>query len=423
MADFDLDMQILDTLQQLGISPSSEHIHSHQEADFQDSDEPLPWKVQINTRCDEIATDYLRQQSRPTTKVPFLPATKVALVVDDITITGRIPAQIRHHCGATFQYNQRSQIQHLQKIHQWTKSQLESVDWDTFHTATNKKASFGNQHFILRWANHILPLMERHHRWNITASSECPSACGGDEDETHLIRCPHPARQPPRTSLHAALVATFDQRHVDPWLRQILLSFLALSDPSICYNLDALTHPYRRLLEDQSSLGAESLYFGYFHKSWVRLQHAYLRSQDLPCERRQARTLVTTWAQLFQTTARAQWDIRNAHLHEAAEGQRPHSETLLRITASELYDDIENLSPRDRASVFQNMTLIQRLATPVVHLHAWVKFAKPVIAYIKTHALPPTGNTDIRDFFRPLQNHAPPTGRPPGHPSRRRRSL
>jgi hypothetical protein len=149
MADFDLDMQILDTLTQLGISPSSEHIHSHQDETLRDSDEPIPWKVQIDSRCDEIATDYLQQQSQPTRKVPFLPATTVALVVEDTTITGRIPAHLRHHCGTTFKYNQRSQLQHLQKTHQWTKRQLSSVDWKTFDSATNKKASFGNQHFIL----------------------------------------------------------------------------------------------------------------------------------------------------------------------------------------------------------------------------------------------------------------------------------
>jgi hypothetical protein len=224
---------------------------------------------------------------------------------------------------------------------------------------------------------------------------------------------PTPGASGPRTSLHASLVASFDRRNADPWLRQILFSFLALSDPSISYNLDALTHPYRCLLENQSLLGAESMYFGYFHTSWVRLQPAYLRSQGLPCERRQAQTLVTTWAQLFQTTARAQWDIRNHHLHEATEGQKPHAETLLRITASELYDDIAGLSRRDRESVFQNMTLAQRLATPPAHLCVWVNFAKPILAYIKKHALPPTANTDIRDFFRPPpQPHAQPARTP-----------
>ena len=299
ISDFDLDMQILDTLQQLGITPKAEHVHSHQEEALQADGEPLPWAVQINTRCDEIATDYLRRQSTPVTTVPFLPASKVAVVVNDITLNGRIPSHIRHHCGARLEHNKRSQLQHLQKIHHWTESQLDSVDWDTFHTTTNSKASFGTQHFLLRWANQILPLMERQHRWGLAASGDCPSGCGGDEDEPHLLRCPHLARQPPRTSLHKALVATFNSRHADPWLRQILLSFLALCDPSIQYNLAPLTPPYQRLLAQQSALGAESLFYGYFHKSWVRLQHNYLCSQSLPCEQRQAKSLVATWAHLL----------------------------------------------------------------------------------------------------------------------------
>jgi hypothetical protein len=102
LSDFDLDLQIRDTLHQLRITPRSEHIHSHQEATLQQQGEDLPWKVQINSRCDEIATDYLRRQSQPVTQVPFLPASKVALVVNGTTITSRIPSQLRHHCSSTF---------------------------------------------------------------------------------------------------------------------------------------------------------------------------------------------------------------------------------------------------------------------------------------------------------------------------------
>jgi hypothetical protein len=58
-------------------------------------------------------------------------------------------------------------------------------------------------------------------------------------------------------------------------------------------NGDLNVPPYRRLLEKQSVLGADSLAYGYFHQSWVPIQQAYLCSQGLPCDRRQAQTLVT----------------------------------------------------------------------------------------------------------------------------------
>jgi hypothetical protein len=335
-------------------------------------------------------------------------------VVNGTTITSRIPSELRHHCSSTFQYNERSQLQHLQKIHMWTKAQLESVAWDVFHAATNQKASFGHQHFLLRWANHILPLMERQHCWGLAASGECPSACGCNEDEPHLLRCPHPARQTPRTSLYQSLVATFRPHHADPWLRQILLSFLALCDPSVTYNLDALTEPYRRLLEHQSALGAESLAYGHFHQSWVSIQQNYLRSQDLPCDRRQATTLVTKWAQLFQKSARDQWEVRNGHLHDSIEDQNPHADTLLRLTVKQLYEDMDSLPAKDQEAVFGDITLEDRLVLPPIQLRDWILFAKPVISYIKKHAH--QDNTDIRDFFLPQQPHPAPPGRPPGRP-------
>jgi hypothetical protein len=262
--------------------------------------------------------------------------------------------------------------------------------------------------------------MERQHLWGLAASAECPSACGGNEDEAHLLRCPHPARQSPRAALYHSLTATFRPHHADPWLRQILLSFLALFDPSITYNLDALTAPYSRLLDLQSALGAESLAYGHFHQSWVSLQQNYLSSQGHPCDRRQAKTLVTKWAQLFQKAAREQWAVRNGHLHDTLVDQNPHAETLLRLTVKQLYADMASLPSTDQEAIFGDITLEARLALPPQHLQDWVLFAKPVISYIKKQAhLRPAANTDIRDFFLPMQGHQAPPGRPPGRPRRR----
>ncbi len=186
----------------------------------------------------------------------------------------------------------------------------------------------------------------------------------------------------------------------------------------IQYNLALLTPPYQRCLAQQSALGAESLFYGYFHKSWVRLQHNYLCSQSLPCERHQAKALVATWALLFQTTARAQWDIRNRHLHDAVDAAQPHKEVLLRLTAQKLYDALDIVSSRDKDAIFQNLTLAQRLESPYAHLQAWVQFAKPVLSYVLKHGRRrPAGNTDIRDFFQPILPLPYPPGRPPGLPS------
>jgi hypothetical protein len=113
ISNFDLDLKIRDTLKQVQISPSVKHVHIHQEDALQQQGEPLPWKVQIKSCCDEIATNYLRHQSQPVTKLTFLPASTIAVVVNSTTLTSRIPSQLHHHCSSTFQYKGRSQLQHL----------------------------------------------------------------------------------------------------------------------------------------------------------------------------------------------------------------------------------------------------------------------------------------------------------------------
>jgi hypothetical protein len=96
------------------------------------------------------------------------------------------------------------------------------------------------------------------------------------------------------------LRATSRAHDADPWLGQILSSILASFNPDITYNLTTLTQPYKDLVLAQSLLGPDSLFYGYFHHSWVCLQEAYLRKLDWPHDQNQARLLVEKWAHLFQ---------------------------------------------------------------------------------------------------------------------------
>jgi hypothetical protein len=90
-ADFDLDMQISDTLRQLNIRTRDEHICSHQDDDPTQQEGRLSWKVQIYSRCDVIATDHFRRQTKPALLVPFLQASRVSMAVNKRTITSKLP--------------------------------------------------------------------------------------------------------------------------------------------------------------------------------------------------------------------------------------------------------------------------------------------------------------------------------------------
>jgi hypothetical protein len=415
-AEFDIDMQIRDTLIQLNIRTSDEHIHSHQADDPIDPDDaPVPWKTQLNSRCDTLATAHLRRQSKPTILAPFLPASRVALTIKQRSITNKLPTQIRHICGSSLPYtHQQSQVQHMCRIHNWDTAQFHSIDWTAFNSITNVKSSFPNRLFLIRWVNHILPLLHRQFRFKLSPSANCPSDCGCvAETEHHLLRCPHPDRKALHLHSLPALHTINNQHNADPWLRQILLSILSNFDPAITFNLTTLTPPYRALIRAQAALGADALFYGFFHRSWVALQHAYLKRLGHPRERNQARHLIELWGNHFQTAARAQWTARNSHLHDSDGSAIPYARTLLLAEVRHIYSSHDRLLFHDRAAVYQSLTLEERLAFSTPRLKRWITHVTPIlkISIRQANARPP-GNRDIRDFFafgRPPDGNTPST--------------
>jgi hypothetical protein len=408
ISDFDIDMELRDTLHQLRLRSVDEHIHSHQEhtspADL------IPWKTQINSRCDALATAHLRRQTQPSVRVPFLPASTAMFELHQRTITRALPSQTRHICGSTLPYtNDRSQLQHLCRIHDWTYDEFHQIDWAVFDSITNKKASFPNRLFLIKWLNNILPLQARQHHMHLTPSASCPSECGClFEDEAHLLRCPHPDR----CSIYPKLVLTlrilFQKHHVDPWLRQLLFSSIADAHPATPFNLTALTPQYRTLAANQANLGTSALFFGFFHTDWIRLQDDYLRSQHKPTERNQSRHAIELIAMHFQATARAQWDARNLHLHETHDAQLPFIRTVACQETSLIYGQLDTLLPLDRPAITQGISLPDRLEHSTKRLKHWLRRTRPLFKFSQRQAKQRPAHThDIRSYFH--------TGRPPGH--------
>jgi hypothetical protein len=402
-ADFDIDMQIRDTLTELRIRTSDEHIHSHQADDPTTlEDQSIPWKTQLNFRCDALATDHLQQQSKPTLLVPFLPGSRVTLSIKARTITSKLPAQIRHIGGSSLPYtNHRSQVQHMCRIHAWSTAQFHSVDWTLFHSITNVKSSFPNRLFTIRWVNHILPLLQRQFRFGLSPLAACPSDCGClAETESHLLRCSHPDRGALHTSSSIAIRSLCQRHKADPWLRQILFSIISNFDPTVTFNLTTLTQPYRDLIRAQAALGANALFYGFFHHSWVDLQHDYLGRLGLPRDRNQARHLFDLLGHHFQSVARGQWTLRNSHLHDSTAGTIPYARTLLLAEVRHIYSASDLLLFHDRDAVYQSISLEDRLDFSDQRLKRWITHITPIlkISIRQAHDRPP-GNRDIRDFF------------------------
>eukprot|EP00957_Ditylum_brightwellii_P075060 5703698-Ditylum_brightwellii.AAC.1 len=85
-ADFDVQLQIEDTLKQLGIRWHTEHVKGHQ------SVPDLLWEAKLNNRADELATEAKLDITTmlPTQRQPQYPAAQTHLTIDNKNITRKI---------------------------------------------------------------------------------------------------------------------------------------------------------------------------------------------------------------------------------------------------------------------------------------------------------------------------------------------
>ena len=92
-SEADVAAGITDTLQTLQLNIRFQHVYSHPKKHHHYT--TLSWDETLNTRCDELATQYLDEATTPKPLVPFIPASKAQLQVQGTTITHRhIPLQL-----------------------------------------------------------------------------------------------------------------------------------------------------------------------------------------------------------------------------------------------------------------------------------------------------------------------------------------
>jgi hypothetical protein len=132
-SDIDVEMQIMDTLRLLAISLTYIHVKGHQDdtpalQNPNSPKTPLSRPAVLNIECDRIATSALL--TAPTAPVvTFLPASKVTLSVDGITVTRKLPRIIRKIVGRS------SQLASFTRRYGWTSTQFDQIDWPMYRNA------------------------------------------------------------------------------------------------------------------------------------------------------------------------------------------------------------------------------------------------------------------------------------------------
>ena len=361
LSEADVELQIVDTIQQLNADPLYMHVKSHPDETIPVKE--LPWNSQLNVKCDEKASEKLKNlEVKP--RVTTLPASKIMLSINNTTITHHQASQIRRA------YSKASSKEYLSHHHQW-KNQFETIDWETVH-ATYKKMPFHMKLFVTKWVNKILPLNQRRFKWNLFPTPMCPSWCQQLENEQHLLTCNHQARQSHNTAFSKILTQNMKTLNIDPYLQEIIQTYLERLYK--CQNTKNIH--YNKIYEKQYAIGKYSIFYGLLTQDWVHQQNKYLYYIGKDTKKNQAQYAIKKIIKLCWDYVYEVWLLRNTHQHDTKEMPMNFKKIQLLQEIKDLYAMKTQMLSADR-DIFSK-DIKEREHHTIMQLQEYKKFAKQI---------------------------------------------
>ena len=151
----------------------------------------------------------------------------------------------------------------------------------------------------------------------------------------------------------------------------------------------------------QSSIGTDSIFFGFFSSNWYSIQHRYLQSCSLPSDANQANNAINSFLQATLIQVHEVWLLRNAHLH-GTDPLRKHSYVHLHLLAKiqELYACAPLVLAADR-DIF-SYPFERRQDQSTAALQAYYNWAKPMVDKSILEA------TELGSHFCRIDSYFPP---------------
>jgi hypothetical protein len=247
------------------------HIKGHQDQINNISD--LPFPAQLNIEADRLATRFQRSSSHAQEQGPIIPGTECHLLIEGQVTASHQRRNLRIRKG------QNQILQYTQQRHHLSDVAILDIDWESHIRAINTFGKIRHK-FITKFLSIWLPVGKHVHRYNPTAHSchfpscECPT-----EDFNHAFRCPE--RRQWHSALRQDLIRLSDRTKTNHKLTDLLLQ-------GIHHRLDDTPTPpqspsprYNELLESQTNIGWDQLFFGQWSTLWMHHQGIYLQQQNI----------------------------------------------------------------------------------------------------------------------------------------------
>jgi hypothetical protein len=406
-ADYDVQMQIMQTIRLLDIEIPSIHVKGHQD-DNKSPIENLSYESQLNIKADALATKAWEQNK---CGHPFIhyPDSKCSLIIDKAAVTRAFRPTMRKA------YSSQEIRQYLTTKYEWRQDTCTTIDWYS-HGSAIEALPPNQQRFVQRFIIDWLPVNNRLQERDRAPCNKCTRCNKEIETETHFLQCT--ANTNTRAQLVKQLRTTFNKHKVDPQLRKLIYQGIQLAmDPQSTKGttMDNVPEEYDPLIQEQGNLGWTQLWYGRFAIEWDRYQRRYLKlvyptEKEPSGEPKWLRAVILTiWQHAY-----VRWIERTNHQYGTNQTSNfRHDQLLQQIEA--LYAHQPNILVQDQ---YMFTTTIEDWKDTTTHQREdWLNKYRPVIKKCITMAKRQLEKnaSDMRGYF-------PTTAKLPILPSTKRRT-
>jgi ribonuclease HI len=345
-ANYDLEAAIKACLQRLNMRISWEWVKGHARRRKQPSE--FTWAETLNDHADLLATTAREVRSRLDS--PHWPEQLISIEGPRGRISGRLDHEIRYCCTATYL------LLYWQQRFHWSTTQVNTIDLEGTR-ASSKKTHADMAQRIQKLRCGWLPVNSREAQLDpdrVSGCSACSTANLVPETVDHIFQCTAQLRRTAILKRFSSFFVYFRSMKTSKSLITTIhsgaMAWVEQREPPSAESLalpdNRLGSLIRKAYAEQTSLGWNVLFWGFWSSSWRLAQEEQFRmyrSREIQDTGERCAASAQMW---FFDTFEVLWAIRN----DAEHGNDREAERLIQLTKCDravrrLYEKGDNLSP------------------------------------------------------------------------------
>ena len=362
--EYDLTEQIHRQLIAHHIQPTFNHVKGHQDDTNAKSKLPLP--AQLNIEADLLATQFYKEGAPSTPYASTLPASKIQLDIQNITVTNDFQNQLIRA------YTEPLYLSYLQKKNKWSDFTITQISWNSLKIALNR---LQRPVLLTKICNDLLPTAYVLKRQQFHNKDSCP-LCGAQETTQHLFQCQHPRRIKWKRKFISDLRKLLKHMHTQLQLTETLCQAITCWLDSKPIEISDYPQAHQDAVAAQTLIGWPQLFQGKLSQSWEIIQGNHRSKSGV---NRPSYLWAANIVTLILQHSIILWEERNEQFHGTNEEQKTqHLLEHYRFIIKDLLSKKPLCLAKDRDIFPDDPTQLLEQTSPT-RLAEWIASRKPTI--------------------------------------------